>query len=433
MNKKWLILLVALLTVSLFTAGCTQDPEKLAAAVVVDVDGDTITRGEAQPVYEFMMSQTVQYYAQYGQTIDPNNKDWIASIKEQTMQMMAEGLALEHKLESFGGTFTEEERAGFAERATEEYDNAVKGYVDQYGITEQDAKVSIDSLGYNRVALEYMIYREELDNRLFEYATDDITVTDEEVRAKFDEAAAAAIETYLASPSQYVTDALNGNTVYASPTGFRYVKNLVIPFPEAVTAALDEKNNEYLNKYYESYSDQNQLLTATELTDEERAEIQERIDASTAELTRIGDEMDALMADGYEQMRPDAEAILAKAQEPGADFDALMAEYSSDTATGDLLTVGYPVGAGVTNYVQVFTDGAMALENIGDLSGLIESDYGMHIVKYASDVPAGQADFETVKDALTDEVLKAKKDEAFAAQETEWVNAAKIKTYLKRF
>ena len=59
MSKKWLVLLVALLTVALLVAGCSQDPEKVAATVVVDVDGATITQGVAQPGYEFMKNKTV--------------------------------------------------------------------------------------------------------------------------------------------------------------------------------------------------------------------------------------------------------------------------------------------------------------------------------------------------------------------------------------
>ena len=63
--------------------------------------------------------------------------------------------------------------------------------------------------------------------------------------------------------------------------------------------------------------------------------------------------------------------MLALCQADGADFDALMTEYNGDTVTGDLLTKGYPVSATATAYVDAFTGAAMALEKIGDISGLV--------------------------------------------------------------
>ena len=75
----------------------------------------------------------------------------------------------------------------------------------------------------------------------------------------------------------------------------------------------------------------------------------------------------------------------------------------------------------------------MALEKPGDMSGLVETTYGYHILLYASDIQAGPVPQETVAAQIREELLKAKQDETYTAQETEWVEAANIKTYPNRW
>ena len=42
--------------------------------------------------------------------------------------------------------------------------------------------------------------------------------------------------------------------------------------------------------------------------------------------------------------------------------------------------------------------GAMALENVGDVSDVITTDYGYFILRYAKDLESGEADFESRKE-----------------------------------
>ena len=73
----------------------------------------------------------------------------------------------------------------------------------------------------------------------------------------------------------------------------------------------------------------------------------------------------------------------------------------------------------------------MALENIGDVSQPVLTASGVHIVYYNSDVTAGAVPFETLSDALTENLLTTKQEDAFNAACTEWLNAATVKTYPK--
>ena len=65
------------------------------------------------------------------------------------------------------------------------------------------------------------------------------------------------------------------------------------------------------------------------------------------------------------------------------------------------LALGYPVAEGCTTYGDAFTAGAMALENVGDISDVVTTDYGYFIFRYADDLTAGSADFEARREAET--------------------------------
>ena len=66
-------------------------------------------------------------------------------------------------------------------------------------------------------------------------------------------------------------------------------------------------------------------------------------------------------------------------------------------------------------YGDEFKAGAMALEHVGDVSDVIVTDYGYFILKYAADIPAGTVDFETRKEAETEEALTNKQNDAYSA------------------
>lgn len=432
--KKWGALLLLLALMASMLVGCgEEDPEKIAARVVAEVDGEQVTRGEAQKVYDFILNQTVMSAAEAGQEVDPTATDVVSSTKAMALGVITEGLALDHKLTELGNGLTDEDRASFATRAQEEYTTAIETFTTSYGMTEAEAKESIDSMGYTEYALEYMMYREELEKRLLAIVSEEVVVTDEQVQAKYDELVASAEATYKDTPAQFITDVLGGNTIYARPEGFRYVKNIVLSFPEDIDALITEKDNEYYTKLMEQYTLSSELSTNTELTEEEKAEKQAQIDAISEDFTRIQGEIEALEAQAFEQMKPDAEEKLAEIKADSANFDTYIVEYSSDTPTGVIQEYGYPVFAEATNYVASFTTGAMALQNVGDVSDLIQSEYGYHILQYASDVTPGPVALDELRDTVTELVKTEQQDTLLTTRLVEWIEAANIKTYVNKF
>ena len=121
--------------------------------------------------------------------------------------------------------------------------------------------------------------------------------------------------------------------------------------------------------------------------------------------------------------------VMAKATAEGADFDALVAEYSEDPGQPAL---GYAVSDATTQFVQSFKDAAMGLANVGDISQPARSTFGNHILKYTQDLAEGPATLDSVRDTLQDELFHTRLDAVYAEMEAAWLAEADIKQYPER-
>lgn len=101
------------------------------------------------------------------------------------------------------------------------------------------------------------------------------------------------------------------------------------------------------------------------------------------------------------QAHAEAMAVLKKLK-AGADFATLAKEQSKDTGSaakgGDLGTFEHG------RMVPEFDTAAFALEKPGDLSDLVETKFGYHILQLVDKKPAGLKPFAEVHDALVQEV-----------------------------
>ncbi len=172
-----------------------------------------------------------------------------------------------------------------------------------------------------------------------------------------------------------------------------------------------------------------------ELTDEEKADATcikvQHVLISTSDTTKTDEEGNTVdMTDeektAYkEEQKALAEEVLQKAQN-GEDFQALADEYSAENAGFEFSfdKDGYdPVNQ--TTLVEPFYKASWELGE-GEISGLVESDYGYHIIKCVSlnDEEATQAAItkaqETKKTTSVDEKLMTLMDEAKYTESDEW-------------
>ena len=113
----------------------------------------------------------------------------------------------------------------------------------------------------------------------------------------------------------------------------------------------------------------------------------------------------------------------------GQDFDSLIAEYGTDPGmtVEPAKTNGYVLGASSANYVEAFQEAALMLTTVGEVSQPVESEFGIHFIRYESDIPEGPVAYELVRDVLKPEVLIEMQNEAYYSAVDAWVAEAEVK------
>lgn len=141
-------------------------------------------------------------------------------------------------------------------------------------------------------------------------------------------------------------------------------------------------------------------------------ETQTRIQALRKE--EKNDEADALRAEKAAEFT-DRIAEVEKLLDDNVDFNTILLNYSADATGSSAYPDGYMVTRDDDRYVKEFTEAAFVPEKIGDRT-LCTSDYGVHIMIYASDA---KPDEDAVK-KFTDSVYDQMCNEALGEKIEEW-------------
>ena len=137
---------------------------------------------------------------------------------------------------------------------------------------------------------------------------------------------------------------------------------------KAVQADMEENPSKY---YPEDTSVLNQYAPTDKATVKHILIKTESDDAAAAEGEGEGESAEAAPA---EDKRAKAESVLSRAKS-GEDFDALVKEFNEDTGATD---AGYTFGPG--EMMPAFEEAAFKLK-LNDISDLVETSYGYHIIK----------------------------------------------------
>lgn len=435
---KRLLLALVLIVVCCTLAACQKESDKTPAAtatpeaqttaatagnpddVMITIGKETVTRAE----YENYLATLTSYYTNYG--YDANDPALAAMLKEYALQTGVEYAVMNQKVEEMGLSLSEEEKAAAVADAKAQWEATVQDGLAYYGITETSTDeersattlsvlAELESMGYTEEsytadALTYAAY-----DKLYAEITKDITVTDEAVVEHYNalvEADKAAYENNAAAYEQaqymnqlyaaygmadYVTE------IYYKPAGYRLVTHILLEADEALLTAYTE-----LQAAYEEQ--QNTLEEGGEVTET-------LITAEEVENARL-----AILAN----VQPKVDEINQKLAE-GKTFAELIPEYTTDPGMADEASIaaGYEVHMDSTNWVTPFRDQAFTVNNIGDVTAPVVTDYGVHIIQYVADVPAGAVELtEELKASFKADLLKSAQDTAYYTEIEAWMGAA---------
>jgi parvulin-like peptidyl-prolyl isomerase len=390
---------------------------------MLTVGGKAVTRAQ----YEEYLATLVNYYANYGydSSTDP---ELAAILKQYTLDTGVEYALLDLKLVELGLSLSDEEKAAATQSAKEEWEATLQDGLAYYGITAESSEedrantlltvlAELESMGYTEEsyladAITFAGY-----DKLMNYVTRDVTVSDEDVVNYYNGLVEADKQTYendaaAYEQTMYMNDmyAMYGMTdyvteIYYKPAGYRLVTHILLEASEELLTAYTD-----LQAAYEEQ--QNTIEEGGEVTGElvTEAEIENARLAILADVQPKVDEINQKLADG-------------------ATFAELIPLYSTDPGMMDEASIaaGYEVHMDSTNWVIPFRDQAFTVSNIGDVTAPVVTDYGVHIIQYVADVPGGPVELtEEMRASFQESLLASAQNEKYSAAIAEWVEAAEV-------
>ncbi len=126
------------------------------------------------------------------------------------------------------------------------------------------------------------------------------------------------------------------------------------------------------------------------------------------------DAADKLRKEKAEELQNEVDEVQKKLDD-GGDFQTIMLEYSSDSASSSMYPDGYVVIPNGTSYMKEFQEAAFVPEKIGDRTVCV-TDYGVHIMIYADDAKVS----DEQQKSFTDYLYEQLKSTEFDKKMKEW-------------
>lgn len=252
------------------------------AQVIVEYDGGVVFLDDILEQYAGVDSQFSSYYgvslADYG--YDTVYKQLIAEtlLQDAVLEAKATELGLDQLDDETMAGLTEEAAANF-----ESYITSVWDYFASDDLTDEEIReeciTNLEAMGYTEDALLETLIDNYVSEQLYNYITADVTVTEEDIQAAFDELVAEQ-EASFADDSTYNTSRNNGDTIVWNPEGYRMVRHVLIKFTDDQATRYSELQDtlDTLNEELEALQTAAEEAAAatdestTEATDETAAE-----------------------------------------------------------------------------------------------------------------------------------------------------------------
>ena len=436
--------------------------------LLVTVNGQEIKSDDEY--LQNVISYYMDYAASYG--YDTTDEGMLATINQYSLNYTIQTILIRQKAAELGlDQFTDEEKAEIEATLKAEWADTVDQYIAQYNplpetatdeekaAARADAEAALLTMGYDEARFVEEFSANEIDNRvtarLRDYLSEGKTVTEEDVQHYFDDLVKEDQENYGSDVGTYeFYTNYYGQSSYYVPEGYRGIVHILLPVDEELmntwkdlSARLEEQQSaEEEEPTGEEEADEaeegedviyvepeepaanepaeapaEEIPSGAEETPAPEAEITEEPTATPEPVTQ--EMIDAAEKAILESVQATVDEIKAKLAD-GASFDDLIKEYGTDPGmqNDETRAKGYSVHNDSIMYDPAFKDAAMALEKIGDVSDPVVGQYGVHILQYLRDVPAGAVELtEEMKEEFRNTLLDELKDEAMNTMIEQWM------------
>ena len=403
MNKWKKVLGVALagvMCVSLASCSMVQiNKERDAAQVVAEVNGAQVTKGQVDESTEAMLSM-------YGMTTDTFTQqygaDQLTSMRTSALQTLVQNEMLYQKAIEDGFVDESDENKAAIKAELEESLNSLKESIKSSveadeTVAEADRQAKIDEQMEQFVT---MYGYDDMDQRVADRIKSDaisketekingeVSYTEEQAKTFYDEQVAEQQPKVEEDPSSYATYSSSGIAV-VNPADARYIKHILFQIPEDVQTEIKE--------------------------------LRTNGDDAGADVKR-----DEALAD----IKDKADEALTRAK-AGEDFDALLEELGEDSGmkSEPAKTEGYLVYKD-SGMVSEFEEAALKLAE-GEISGLVATDFGYHILKNVKDA-GGVIPFDDIKETIMEKKLSEAQNTHLNEVYDQLSEQYNVKTYTDR-
>jgi hypothetical protein len=288
-------------------------------------------------------------------------------------------------------------------------------------VTEAEITAWMDEAGYTQEAFLREIKAREWENRILDLYCSDVTVTEEEAEEYYRETFLEPDRAkYADNVPQYEQDALAGGIqVFYTPEGYRYIKNILLAFPEeietgmAAIRAKGKKQTAAVQKAYEK-------LAAAAAAGEDITPLKEKYDQKTAALQEQEERCLAKAREAIPLLQETIDTIREKLAS-GISIETLLQEYSLDqqqTGTDKPGALYHPSSA---LWPEEAKDVLNAMKTPGELSRPYADEQGVHLFFYAGDAPGGERILTAEEEnQLRESALYAAQTEKLSGLVEEW-------------
>lgn len=391
--------IVGLIIISFAVTGVGSYLGSSSAEAAATVNGEDITVSEVENAYN---NQRRQMEAQYGESVAAAfaNESYLQNFKAQVLQQLISQKLVEQQANNIGL------------RVSNEQIKKTIFDIDQFKIAGQfdneTFKAVLQRQGFTPASFREYLRNQMTTEQLSEAITSSSFSLDEEVAAvlKLQQQTRTA-KTIEISSSNFSEDV----TVSEEEVNQYYQANLS-----------DFDTQEQVKLSYVSLSVDNLMANESVTPEEVRANYEENITAyQTPEKRRVSHIL-IEFGDNEKAAKAAAEEVLLLVKTEGTDFAAIASERSMDIVSAE--------AGGDLDYIErgdwseAFEDAVFSLEKAGDISELVKTEFGFHIVKLTEYTPIVTTPFDEVQAELSEVMLKDKAMDSFFAYQEQVASAA---------